>query len=274
MNFTTISKAKKMTNMSYLGLVNVSAKLEKNGKFGQSTYGLYLSPAKLSGYQTCSHSTPECRMGCLNTSGLAAVEIFAGKNRIANARANKTKLLFEHEAFFMQWLIADIKANKAKAERKNMGFSVRLNCTSDIDWANLRVDGKNIFEIFSDVQFYDYTKNPNKFKGIAPNYHLTFSYTGRNWAECVNVLKQGHNIAMVFNVKRESDIPTEYKGFEVINGDITDYRVADKDGVIVGLKWKRIANRKAEKMVLNSCFVVSPQKDAKVDLKSLKSLAV
>ena len=62
---------------------------------------------------------------------------------------------------------------------------------------------------------------------------------------------------MVFNVKKESDIPTSYKGYDVINGDLTDYRVDDAKGIIVGLKWKRIANRENEKKVLNSCFVIN-----------------
>jgi hypothetical protein len=63
---------------------------------------------------------------------------------------------------------------------------------------------------------------------------------------------------MVFNVKKESQIPAMYKGYDVINGDITDYRIDDAKGIIVGLKWKRIANKEAEQQVLRSCFVVNP----------------
>ena len=66
---------------------------------------------------------------------------------------------------------------------------------------------------------------------------------------------------MVFNVKHEKDLPKEYKGFKVVNGDLTDYRVDDAKGIIVGLKWKRIANREAEKLVLKSCFVINPLTD-------------
>ena len=79
MNFTTISKAKKETGLSYLGKINISAKLAKNGKVNhQYTYGIYLAPANTSGYNVCSHSTPECRLGCLATSGRAGMEIVAG----------------------------------------------------------------------------------------------------------------------------------------------------------------------------------------------------
>ena len=259
MEFTTIGKAKKQTGLSYLGGVATSAKIDHSKTYShQYTYGLYLAPANISGYQVCSHSTPECRLGCLNTSGRAGIEEFSGLDHIKSARIKKTRLFFEHTAFFMEWLMAEIMVAKAKAEKDGYYFSVRLNCTSDIDWQNVLVDGKNIFNIFPNIQFYDYTKNHNKFYSKPANYHLTYSYTGRNWEYCLNALSQGFNIAMVFNVRNENDLPKTYKGFQVINGDLTDYRINDAKGIIVGLKWKRIANRQNEKEVLNSVFVVNP----------------
>ncbi len=259
MNFTTIANAKKQTGLSYLGGVNLSAKMVKNMKYsGTLTYSLYLAPASTSGYNVCSHSTPECRVGCLATSGRAAIEIFLHLSTIANARINKTRLFFEHQDFFMQWLIADIKTNQAKALKLGYKFSVRLNTTSDIDWVNIRFNGQNVFEIFPDVSFYDYTKNFNKFVNKPKNYHLTLSYTGRNWDKCIEVLNKGFNVAMVFNVKKETELPVKFEGFDVTNGDLTDNRIDDANGVIIGLKWKRIADRQAEKQILNSCFVVQP----------------
>ena len=78
---------------------------------------------------------------------------------------------------------------------------------------------------------------------------------------------------MVFNVKDETEIPAMYKGYKVINGDITDYRVDDAKGIIVGLKWKRIANRVNEQIVLNSCFVVNPKID-NVQVSNVQELQV
>ena len=262
MNFTTIADAKRQTGLSYLGSINNSSKLAKNGKVsGQYTYGLYLAPAKISGYNTCSHSTPECRLGCLNTSGRAGIESHCAKTPINNARIKKTRLFYEEPEFFMAWLIAEIKVGQIKAQKDGYFFSARLNATSDIDWQNVKVNGQSVFEIFPDVTFYDYTKNPAKFTDKPENYHLTLSYTGRNWDASKAMLNMGHNVAMVFNVKNETEIPAMYKGYQVINGDITDYRVDDAKGIIVGLKWKRIANRVNEKKVLNSCFVVKPTID-------------
>jgi hypothetical protein len=259
MEFTTIANAKKQTGLSYLGGVSTSAKIMHSQEFShQHTYAIYLAPASTSGYNLCSHSTPECRMGCLNTSGRAGIEIFSGIDNIKNARLKKAKLFVENKDFFMAWMIAEIKSKQAKAKRDGFFFSVRLNATSDIDWAKVYYKGLTIFEIFPEVSFYDYTKNANKFKNLPANYHLTLSYTGRNWSKCLDVLAKGYNVAMVFNVKHEKDLPAMYKGFKVINGDLTDYRVDDAKGIIIGLKWKRIANRDAEKLVLNSCFVITP----------------
>jgi len=259
MKFTTQAQAKKVTGLSYLGGVATSSKISHSREFShQHTYAVYLAPANVSGYNVCSHSTPECRLGCLNTSGRAGIEEFAGLDKIKKARIAKTKLFFENQTFYMDWLIAEIRAKQAKAKREGFYFSVRLNATSDIDWQNVKHYGMTIFEIFPEISFYDYTKNASKFDNIAPNYHLTLSYTGRNWDKCLDVLSKGHNVAMVFNVKDVADLPAMYKGYKVINGDLTDYRIDDAKGIIVGLKWKRIANRVNEAKVLNSCFVVNP----------------
>jgi len=263
LQFTTISQAKKDTGLSYVGGVNTSAKMLKSKKTSnQYTYIIYLAPAKQSGYQVCPNATKECRMGCLATSGHAGMELASGGCRIKNARIKKTKLFFEHNEFFMEWVIEEIKKARAKAQRDGFYFSVRLNGTSDINWQNAQFKGYNLFEIFPDVQFYDYTKSIKKYVNKPDNYHLTFSYTGRNWDKCKALLEDGNNVAIVFNVKSEKLLPAMYKGYKVINGDLTDYRINDAKGIIVGLKWKHIGNKEAEKQVLNSCFVVKPKQVA------------
>lgn len=262
MKFTTIADARRQTGLSYIGGIATSAKISHSKQYShQYTYGIYLAPAKLSGYNVCSHSTPECRLGCLNTSGRAGIEEFSGLIKIHDCRIKKTKLFYENTSFFMAWMTAEIKLAKAKAERDGYYFSVRLNCTSDIDWANVRVDGKSIFQIFPEVNFYDYTKSHLKFIDKPSNYHLTYSFTGRNIEQCKQLLSQGHNIAVVFKVKHEIELPKYFMNHAVINGDLTDYRIDDAKGIIVGLKWKRIANRVNEKKILNSCFVIDPAND-------------
>jgi len=252
MKFTTIAQAKKQANLSYIGGINISAKLKKNKKVsGTLTYCIYFAPANTSGYNVCSHSTPECRLGCLATSGRAGMELIAGKTMTKNCRIRKTKLFYEQPEFFMEWMIAEIRRYQNKAKKDGYKFSARLNGTSDIDWTNAYYKGKNVFEIFPDVTFYDYTKNPDKYNNKPENYHLTFSYTGKNWYLCKALLEQGNNITIIFD-----KAPETYRGYKVINGDITDNRIDDAKGIIVGLKWKHIANKENEKKILNSVFVV------------------
>ena len=253
MKFTTRAQATRQTGLSYLGGINISSKLEKNKKVSDMyTYIIYLAPAKESGYNVCSHSTPECRLGCLNSSGRNKIELWAGLNRIQNARVTKTRLLFEQEEFFMHWMIAEINSYKAKAQREGYGFSVRLNGTSDIVWENVKIDGLTIFEIFSDVQFYDYTKNAKRLISKLPsNYHITLSHTGRNTELCKSHLACGGNVAVIFN----GELPTTWNGYKVIDGDLTDYRPNDEKGCVVGLKYKDIADREANEIIKRSCFV-------------------
>jgi len=247
MTFKNIKTAKEQFKISYLGGIGLSGKVRKSEKEGIYTYILYLANSKLSGYNVCPNSTPECRLGCLATSGRGGMNL----SKYMATRIKKTKLLFEHQKFFMEWLVAEIKNAIKKAKRKGFKLVVRLNGTSDIDWTKIKVYNKNIFEIFPEVKFYDYTKCPNRFAALPKNYHLTFSYTGRNWEKCKKLLKKGFNVAAIFLKK----IPKKFRGYRVVDGDITDLRIKDKRGIIIGLKWKHIRNKEIEKKIIKSCFV-------------------
>ena len=260
MKFINRSQAVKQVGVSYVGSINSSAKLIKNQKVSDNyTYIVYLAPAKQSGYNVCSHSTPECRLGCLSTSGRVKIEVCSNKSVIRKARIIKTKLFFEDQEFFMRWMIAEMESYKLKAKRDGYAFSARLNGTSDIEWENVKFQGQTIFEIFPDVQFYDYAKNPDRFTPALPkNYHLTFSYTGKNDVKALNLLSLGYNVAVIFNIKKGKALPATWNGFEVIDGDLTDYRPNDGKGVVVGLRWKNIANKADNDKIRSSNFVVQP----------------
>ena len=257
MKFTSEIQAKKQTGLSYIGTINSSAKLIKNKKVsGQYTYIIYLAPYKQSGYNVCPYSTPECRMGCLNTSGRAGMEYAAGKSVISNCRINKTKLFFEHQDFFMNWVVAEMTRWQNKAKKDGFEFSARLNGTSDIHWENVKLNGKNIYELFPDAQFYDYTKSSKKMELNIPNYQLTYSYTGKNDKAAMELINNGKNVAVVFNVAKNQPLPNKFNGYKIVDGDKTDYRPDDENNVVVGLRFKRIGNKQAETEVKNSCFVI------------------
>ena len=253
MKYTNKTQARKETGVNYLGSVNLTTKHAKAYNYNEMTYSLYLSPAKMSGYEVCPMRTKECTELCLNESGMNRMNM--RDEMINEGRIKKTKLFFEEREFFMNWMVAEITTAKNKAEKLGYKFSIRLNNTSDIspEMFKLKINGKekNLMELFPDVMFYDYTKVPsrhlllNKYK----NYDLTFSYSGENLDECHTMLEKGVRVAVVF----KKELPKTFLGREVIDGDLYDMRYHDDKNVIVGLKYK-VTRKRPDK---DSKFVVS-----------------
>lgn len=247
--YENLSKAKKLIDISYLGSVNFTAKHQKAFNFNELTYALYLSPANTSGYEVCPKRTEECTVACLHESGYNRIDL---KNSINESRIKKTKLFFENREFFMHLLIDEIKGAYLKALNQEYSFSARLNNVSDVSPERFKLNNLSILEIFPEVQFFDYTKVLSRLKLLEkyPNYDLTFSYSGENWDECQEALKNNVRVAVVFKDK----IPEEYKGIQVVSGDEYDMRYKDPKNVIVGLKFKKVRNKLD---FSNSNFVVS-----------------
>lgn len=238
MEYTTKAAAKRTTGLSYLGGIATSAKIKKGLKYEEMTYILYLAPAKMSGYEVCPMRSAECTAACLNESGHNRIDIH--ENTINKARIKKTKLFFEQRPFFMAWLQDEIRIASKKAEAAGMKFSVRLNGTSDLSPEQFHIDGKNILEIFPDVQFYDYTKvfKRTLLIGKYPNYDLTYSYSGTNLDEAINALTSGVRVAVVFE-----EVPQLFWGRSVIDGDLYDMRYLDPADCVIGLKYKKVRNK-------------------------------
>ena len=253
----TLASLRREVGVSYLGAISSSAKIVKNEKvLGIKTYCLYLMPSDFSGRNVCPSASVECRLGCLNLSGRN--KMAKSRNTIQDARYKKTNFFFEHNEKFMELLVLELHAAKREAEKSGYEFAVRLNGTSDIDWTKQYHNGQTVFEIFPNVQFYDYTKVANRFTNVPANYHLTFSHTGThsNVQKCKELLAQGHNIAVVFNIAKGNDLPLNLWGGKVIDADVTDYRPADGNGVIAGLRWKNIADKAINDRIKQSCFVI------------------
>lgn len=115
-------------------------------------------------------------------------------------------------------------------------IAVRLNVFSDIEW-------ENYFDLsqFENAIFYDYTKKTQNLEST--KRHFTYSASEKDSdSDLVSLLERGINVAMVFGSK----LPQEWKGFEVVDGDIHDRRYEDKKGVVVGLKQKTTQGGKTE----------------------------
>jgi hypothetical protein len=210
--------------------VSTDAKTTKGESLGFLTGILYLAPATTTKWNTCSMAKiAECDKACLYTAGRGAF------SSVQQARIRKTEWFFDSTESFMLQLAEDITKLVAKAKKLGLTPLVRLNGTSDIRWETIEVSytKKNIFQMFPDVQFYDYTKDVNR-KDLPSNYDLTFSYSGVEGFQpfVAKALKKQMRIAVVF--RKEQDIPQTFMGIPVVSGDNSDVRHLD-DKVIVGL---------------------------------------
>lgn len=215
--------------------IGADAKTVKGETFGFLTGILYLAPYLSTKWNTCSMAgIAQCGKACLFTAGRGAM------STVAQGRINKTIWFFEERSSFMVQLAINIRQLVAKATKQGKKPLVRLNGTSDIRWesvAFIDADGTeyvNIFAAFPDVQFYDYTKIANR-KDIPSNYDLTFSYSGvKAYQPFVDkAVAQGMRIAVVF--RNRQDMPSAFNGMSVVDGDNSDIRHLDDQGVVVGL---------------------------------------
>ena len=215
--------------------ISADAKTSKGEKMGFLTGILYLAPYKtISIYNTCSMAElAGCDKACLYTAGRGAY------SNVQKARINKTEWYYQDKQGFMLQLIKNIYSLIYKANKLGLIPLIRLNGTSDIKWENVSFEynGKyydNIMQLFPDIQFYDYTKIINR-NNLPINYDLTFSYSGKS--EFIKYVNQAINnkmrIAVVF--KDKYNLPNEFMGLSVVNGDNSDIRHLDPKNVIVAL---------------------------------------
>ncbi|MBY3320695.1 GP88 family protein [Rhizobium laguerreae] len=207
---------------------------------------MYLAPFTMAGSNVCPMAEQAgCVKGCLNTAGRGAY------NNVQQARIAKTKRYLASRTAFMADLVTDLERFVAYCKRKGVKPAVRLNGTSDIQWEVAhyasRGDARgSVFELFPEVQFYDYTKVYKRaFRQLPANYALTLSYSAANPAYAEVVTKAAHetgaNLAIVYRTKELRDYfvgkLVQYGDAcrDVIDGDETDMRFLDPKGVIVGL---------------------------------------
>ena len=216
-----------------------NAKTSKGEKLGVMTGILYLAPSDLSGVDLCPFASPGCREACLFSAGRGRFE------SVENARLNKAEYFLSDKVAFVAQLEREIGRAKKRAQVLGLKLAIRLNGTSDVAWELIT----GLIQKFSDVQFYDYTKSIARLKKPLPkNYDLTFSRSEENDAQCLEALRLGFRVAVVFDT-----LETAWNfvdGFEVVDGDLHDIRFLDKPGVIVALKAKGDAKKD------NSGFVV------------------
>lgn len=238
--------------MKILTQATANAKIEKGIEKGFNTTGKHFLPDK----EICKFASLECFNLCLNLSGRGVF------NNVQKARYFKTLYFKTKQNEFMLQLVKELKAFIKSSIKKGLIPVYRPNLTSDINFKDIIIpdsDGKNIFQVFPDLQCYDYTKDYKKMLEniIRPikNYNLTFSYNGHNLKQCKSIIKSGNNIAVVFSGKtlpKTFDFNGLLPKTKVIDGNLTDLRFLDEKPVIVGLTAKGKARQ-----AINNRFVVN-----------------
>lgn len=222
------------------------AKTVKGNGSGYLTAIMYMTPYKTLGRNLCPMAeTAGCLDGCLNTAGRGAM------NSVQKGRARKAEWFIKDQAGFMAQLIKDCIRFVAYCDKRGIKPAIRLNGTTDVRWEFIKHDGLNLFEIFPEIMFYDYTKIANRPLDI-PNYKLTFSYSEASAAyekQCFIALKRGMNIAVVFRDKES--IPESFLGLPTIDGDKTDLRFLDPAQSIVALYAKGKARKDQSGFVID-----------------------
>ena len=216
-------------------LSTANPKIQKGTKLGYLSFILHLAPSDLSGKNTCPKATKGCIAACLNTAGRGGMfKRGETTNVIQKARIRKTEYFYNDRAGFMKDLYADICKGIRLANKLGLTPVFRLNGTSDLSWEKYEMtEGKNVFDVFAGIQFYDYTKVLGRKVKHIENYHLTFSKADGNDSDVAEALMQGMSVVAVYD-KIPEGVPS---------ADETDLRFLDPKGIMLGLKAKGKAKK-------------------------------
>jgi hypothetical protein len=216
-------------------LSTANPKIQKGTKLGYLSFILHLAPSTLSGHNTCPKATKGCIAACLNTAGRGGMfKRGETTNVIQKARIRKTNYFYDDRAGFMFDLMQDIKKGIRLANKLGLEPVFRLNGTSDLSWEKYEMtEGKNVFDVFAGIQFYDYTKVLGRKVKHIENYHLTFSKADGNDSDVAEALLQGMSVVAVYD-KIPAGVPS---------ADETDLRFLDPKGIMLGLKAKGKAKK-------------------------------
>lgn len=224
-------------------LLNIdNPKTVKGEKYGIRTAVLYLSPAKKSGVNLCAMShIAKCEGPCLDEAGRGAM------SSVQMSRLRKTLFMLQYWDEFKAMLLTEVLIHAKYCAKQGyfnddhewvdrpLRCAVRLNGTTDIRWENKLWDAMVSLHREHGVQWYDYTKIANRMVPDLSIYDLTFSYSGvPEYQRYVKTaVDMGMRLAVVFRYR--IDIPKTFMGMNVVDGDDSDLRFLEPQGVVSAL---------------------------------------
>lgn len=214
---------------------NGDAKTSKGEKLGIRTAILYLAPVDIAGFQACPMAGKAgCSEACLFTAGRGAMA------NVQLSRIRKSLFLEQYPEQFVAVLRRDLAKLVKQCQRDGVTPAVRLNGTSDIRWEAKPAVLALMAEFAAlGVRFYDYTKIANR---RPPSfYDLTYSYSGTaSYQPYVKkAMANGMRLAVVFRTRQDVldriEAGATFKGLPIVDGDDTDVRFIEPQGVAVAL---------------------------------------
>src|SRR5262249_1692060 len=133
--------------------------------------------------------------------------------QVKRAAVARTLLLARQPELFHAILRADLARERARAG--HLPLVARLTVVSHVAWDR---EAPALFAEFPPVRFMDYSKDISRilYPHRPANYHLTFSRSEANEADCRRALAAGHNVTVAF---RKPPFPATFWGHPVIDGD-------------------------------------------------------
>jgi len=218
-------------------------KASKAIKFGFLNAILYMAPSDTAGVGEMCPFKGACADLCLGAySGQGGMRKEDEDNNVTLARKARARVYMTDRTAFLAQIVRDIERLRVLANKQGLQLCYRFNGSTDVGvplW---------LLELFPDVTFIDYTKNPNRMAqylaGKLPaNYSLTFSRDVHNERLAERFLSQGGNVAIVSTIAR----PSAWRGHPTIDGGQHDIRTPDMDGrgVVVWLTPKGVKAKKS-----------------------------
>lgn len=204
-------------------------------------------PAKLGGVGNLCPFADACAETCLNFTGRGSLPT------THYARLARTIAFQLARDWSIDRIRLQLKNALRSADRQGKTLFVRPNMLTDYPW-----EKTGLIDEFDRIHWYDYTKRPNRFGLVRPNYWVTFSRGSSNDNTVSDVLSAGGNVAMVFHNPdgrcgwraHDQTLPEFHRvdgvNYRVIDGGKTDLREFDdrsyrfggygQTPVIVGLR--------------------------------------
>lgn len=210
--------------------IGADAKTVKGEKYRVLTGIQYLSAHKLSGLNLCAMADiAGCSEPCLRSAGRGAM------NSTQMSRLRKTLFMQQYWEEYLAMLQKEVQRFAYYCDAREYTPAIRLNGTSDIRWENKIWDYMVSTSHWFGVRWYDYTKEVNRIIPDPKIYDLTFSYSGKpQFRRFVDKAKaMGMRIAVVFRYQK--DIPEVFEGMQTFDGDDSDLRFLEPQGVVSAL---------------------------------------